>query len=73
VSAVLGAKCREQPFESAALYTLIESAKLSGVYPRAWLTGFLNRIADHKINRVVEAGLGVTLGPQLYLPANLST
>ena len=41
--------------KSAAItYTLIETAKLNGVDPQAWLTDVLNRIADHKINRIDE-------------------
>ncbi len=40
---------------SAALaYTLIESAKLNGIDPQAWLTEVLSRIADHKITRIDE-------------------
>ena len=33
---------------------LIETAKLNSVDPQAWRTDTLNRIADHKINRVDE-------------------
>ena len=41
--------------KSAAIaYTLIESAKLNGVDPQAWLTDTLARIADHKITRIDE-------------------
>lgn len=41
--------------KSAAIaYTLIESAKLNGVDPQAWLTDVLARIADHKITRIDE-------------------
>jgi len=39
---------------SAIAYTLIESAKLSGVDSQAWLTSVLGRIADHKITRIDE-------------------
>jgi transposase len=39
---------------AAVAYTLIETAKLNRVDPQAWLTHVLNRIADHKINRVDE-------------------
>jgi hypothetical protein len=39
---------------AATIYTLIETAKLNGVDPQAWLTDTLNRIADHKINRIDE-------------------
>ena len=35
-------------------YTLIETAKLNGVDPQAWLTDVLGRIADHKINKLEE-------------------
>ena len=39
--------------KSAAIaYTLIETAKLNGVDPQAWLTDILARIPDHKINRI---------------------
>ena len=34
--------------------TLIETAKLNGVDPQAWLTDVLGRIADHRINRIDE-------------------
>jgi hypothetical protein len=41
--------------KSAAIaYTLIETAKLNGVDPQAWLTDTLGRIADHRITRLDE-------------------
>ncbi len=41
--------------ESEAIaYTLLETTKLNGVDPQAWLTDVLSRIADHKINRIDE-------------------
>ncbi len=41
--------------KSAAIaYTLIETAKLNGIDPQAWLTDVLSRIADHKITRIDE-------------------
>ncbi len=41
--------------KSAAIaYSLIETAKLNGVDPQAWLTHVLGRIADHKITRLDE-------------------
>ncbi len=41
--------------KSAAIaYTLIETAKLNGIDPQAWLTDVLSRIAEHKINRIDE-------------------
>jgi transposase len=39
---------------TAIAYTLIETAKLNGVDPQAWLTDVLGRIADHKITRIDE-------------------
>ena len=39
---------------TAIAYTLIETAKLNGVDPQAWLTHVLGRIADHKITRIDE-------------------
>ena len=45
----------ERGGRSAAIaYTLIETAKLNGVDPQAWLTDTLARIADHKINRIED-------------------
>jgi len=32
----------------------METAKLNGVDPQAWLTDVLGCIADHKINRIDE-------------------
>ena len=41
--------------KSAAIaYTPIETAKLNGVDPQAWLTDTLARITDHKITRLDE-------------------
>jgi transposase len=34
--------------------TLIESAKMNGLDPQAYITDLLNRIRDHKINRIDE-------------------
>ena len=39
---------------AAIAYTLIETAKLNGIDPQAWLTDVLARIADHKINKIDE-------------------
>jgi len=45
----------ERGGKSAAIaYTLIETAKLNGVDPQAWLTNVLGRIADHKITKLDE-------------------
>ncbi len=38
---------------AAIAYTLIETAKLNGVDPQAWLTDILGRISDHKINELL--------------------
>jgi transposase len=37
---------------AAIMYTLIQTAKLNGVDPNAWLADVLARIADHPINRL---------------------
>jgi len=34
--------------------TLIETAKLNGIDPQAWLIDALGRITDHKITRLDE-------------------
>ena len=39
---------------AAAIYTLIESAKLSDVDPQAWLTDVLARLQDHPARRIAE-------------------
>ena len=39
---------------AAAAYTLIETAKLNGLDPEAYLRDVLGRIADHPINRIRE-------------------
>jgi hypothetical protein len=39
---------------AAIAYTLIETAKLNGVDPQAWLTDVLGRIAEHKITKLDE-------------------
>ena len=51
---------------AANAYTLIETARMNGVNPEAWLTWVLERIADHKINRIddtrpleLDAAIGV--------------
>jgi transposase len=41
--------------KSAAIaYTLIETAKLNGIDPQAWLTDVLARIAEHKVTKLDE-------------------
>jgi IS66 C-terminal element/Transposase IS66 family len=39
---------------AAAAYTLIETAKLNGLDPEAYLREVIGRIADHHINRIAE-------------------
>jgi hypothetical protein len=39
---------------AAALYSLVETAKLNGLDPEAYLRDVLSRIADHPINRVSD-------------------
>ena len=39
---------------AAIAYTLIETARLNGIDPQAWLAQVLDRIPDYKINRVDE-------------------
>ena len=49
---------------AAAMYSLIETAKLNGVNPQAYLADVLARIADHPAKRVAE------LPPWNWQPAN---
>jgi hypothetical protein len=39
---------------AAAIYSLVETAKLNGLDPEAYLREVLGRIADHPINRIDE-------------------
>lgn len=39
---------------AAAIYSLIETAKLHGLDPHAYLRHVLERIADHPVNRVAD-------------------
>jgi hypothetical protein len=51
---LLSANKRRSILSAAIAYTLIETAKLNGVDPQAWLTDVLGSIADHKITRLDE-------------------
>ena len=37
---------------AACVYTIVESAKMCGINPQAYLTDVLGRIADHPINKI---------------------
>src|SRR4051794_8923502 len=39
---------------AAAIYTLVETAKLNGVDPQAWLADVLARLPDHPAKRIAE-------------------
>jgi transposase len=39
---------------AAIMYTLIETARLNGVDPEAWLADVIGRIGEHKVNRLDE-------------------
>ncbi len=39
---------------AACMYTIMETAKMNGVNPQAYLTDILSRIAEHPINRIDE-------------------
>ena len=39
---------------AAAMYSLVETAKLNGIDPEAYLREVFTRIADHPINRIEE-------------------
>jgi len=39
---------------AAAMFTLIETAKLNGIDPQAWLADVLRRIADHPASQLDE-------------------
>ena len=39
---------------AAAIYTLIETARMNDLDPEAWLADVINRIADHPINRISD-------------------
>ena len=45
---------------AAVAHTLIETAKLNGLDPEAYLREVIGRIADHPINRIAELCLGTS-------------
>ena len=44
--------CRRQP--RGCIYSLIETAKLNGLDPEAYLHRVIESIADHPVNRVAD-------------------
>jgi hypothetical protein len=53
---------------AAVLYTLIETAKLNGCDPEAYLRNVIARIADHPINRIADL-LPWNIGTPASIPA----
>ncbi len=51
---------------AAAIYTLVETAKLNGVDPQAWLADVLARLLDHPAKRIAD------LLPWNWRPKNLA-
>jgi transposase len=39
---------------AAAMFTILESCKMLGINPEAYLRDVLTRIADHPINRIAD-------------------
>ncbi len=37
---------------AACVYTLVETAKMNGINPQAYLAGILGRIVDHPIHKI---------------------
>ena len=51
------------------MLTLIETTKINGIDPQAWLADALRRIADHPVSRLNQllAGIGKTASIKLLL------
>ncbi len=54
---------------AAAVYTLIETAKLNNVDPRAWLADVLARLPDHPNKRIADLLPWNWLQPELTVKA----
>ena len=39
---------------AAAIYTLIETCRMNGIDPRAWLADVLRRLPDHPASRIAD-------------------
>src|SRR5205814_6753841 len=59
---------------ATSMLMLIETAKLNGIDPQAWLADALRRIADHPVSRLNQllAGIGKTAPIKLLLLDRLS-
>ena len=49
-----GAKRLNGGMSAAVIYSLVETAKLNGVDPHAWLTHVIANIADHPMKQIDE-------------------
>ena len=58
---------------AAAIYRLIETAKLHGLDPKAYLRDVISRIADHPVNRIHELLPWYFVGIQARLDQRLAT
>lgn len=54
VAIFMGSGRRRRACRGGPVYSLVETAKLDGLDPQAYLRDLLERIADHPINRIDE-------------------
>ena len=52
----------------AALYTLVETARLNRLDPEAWLRDVLTRISSHPINRIADLLPGTSASQNTIAP-----